>query len=203
MKASVILAALGSVGAKTLNAPWLTANNSLALGLGVDTVDELDLNSYVGHWYQMYADKLVYDTIEPDAYCVTADYAIKEDGTVSVHNYQTTGSPTEGVYTIDGYAEVKNPEEPGQLSVTFESVGSVAAPYWVLDLGPLNSDNMYDWSIVSDPFLAYLFVLARDVDTFNEKYDAEVTQKLADLGFSKKFNSPIATYQESDCVYEN
>ena len=46
--------------------------------------------------------QLVYSTIEPDAYCVTADYALQADGTISVHNYQTTGSPTEGVSTIDG-----------------------------------------------------------------------------------------------------
>lgn len=170
----------------------------------VDTVDELDVNSYVGRWYQMYADKLVLSTIEPDAYCVTADYALKGDGTISVHNYQTTGSPSEGVSVIDGYAYVPNSEEPGQLKVHFDSVSSSTdAPYWVLGLGPLNGDNMYDWAIVSDPFKAYLFVLARDVGTFNSKYDQEVTAMLKDLGFTKSFNKPIPTYQEADCVYES
>lgn len=102
-----------------------------------------------------------------------------------------------------GYATQPNPDEPGQLTVTFESVDSFGAPYWVLDLGPINAETgLYDWSIVSDPFTAYLFVLARDVEDFNEKYDAEVSQKLVDLGFTKKFNSPIATYQKEDCLYE-
>mmetsp|Transcript_6535 Transcript_6535/g.10676 ORF Transcript_6535/g.10676 Transcript_6535/m.10676 type:complete len:386 (-) Transcript_6535:199-1356(-) len=170
---------------------------------GVETVDTLDVNSYVGRWYQMYADELVLSTIEPDAYCVTADYGLKEDGTISVHNYQTTGSPTEGVSVIDGYAYVTDPEQPGQLKVHFDSVSSaVDAPYWVLALGPLNGDNMYDWAIVSDPFEAYLFVLARDVTTFNAKYDEEVTAMLNDLGFTKRFNKPIPTYQGHDCLYE-
>jgi apolipoprotein D and lipocalin family protein len=171
--------------------------------LGVDTVNQLDVSKYVGRWYQMYADQLVYSTIEPNAQCVTADYAAKSDGTISVHNYQTTGSPNSGFYTIDGYAYVPNAAEPGQLKVHFDSVGGADAPYWVLELGPVNSAGFYDWSIVSDPFAAYLFVLARNVDTFNSQYDAEVTAKLKDLGFTKKSNSPIPTYQGKDCVYES
>jgi apolipoprotein D and lipocalin family protein len=202
MLKSFAVAALGLTSVSAVSRTWAT-NTSTHLGLGVDTVDELDVNAYVGTWYQMYADQLVYSTIEPNAYCVTAKYALLEDGSISVHNYQTTGSPSEGVDTIDGTATVPNPEEPGQLSVSFDSVdGGAGAPYWVLDLGPINADGLYDWSIVSDPFTAYLFVLARDVDTFNTKYDEEVNAKLETLGFTKKFNSPIATYQEDDCVYE-
>jgi lipocalin len=173
----------------------------LTKSLIVDTVDTLDLNSYVGVWYQVYADKLVYDTIEPDAQCVTALYGFQDDGSVSVHNYQTTGSPTTGVATIDGYADVPNLEKPGQLQVFFDT-SPVGAPYWVLDLGPVNEAGMYDYSIVSDPFKAYLFVLARDVDTFAAKYNEAVLAQLETLGFNKKFNSPIATYQGKDCVYE-
>jgi apolipoprotein D and lipocalin family protein len=181
------------------------AVNETALGLtlgGVDTVDTLDVSAYIGRWYQMYADKVVLDTFEKDAYCVTADYAVLEDGSLSVHNYQTTGSPTDGATFIDGTATIPNTDEPGKLKVVFPSVGSFAAPYWVLDLGPINADGNYDWSIVSDPFSAYLFVLARDVETFKSKYDEEVTGKLKDLGFTKKSNSPIPTYQENDCKYE-
>lgn len=179
-----------------------TSTSDLAAAMAVDTVDVLELDAYVGLWYQMYADKLVYSTIEPDAECVTALYGFQDDGSVSVHNYQTTGSPDSGVAIIDGYATVPNAEEPGQLSVVFDSVSAVGAPYWVLALGPKNDGGMYDYAIVSDPLKAYLFVLARDVDTFNSKYDEAVQQQLDSLGFNKKLNSPIATYQGKDCVYE-
>eukprot|EP00286_Rhodomonas_abbreviata_P006626 CAMPEP_0181320344 /NCGR_PEP_ID=MMETSP1101-20121128/18073_1 /TAXON_ID=46948 /ORGANISM="Rhodomonas abbreviata, Strain Caron Lab Isolate" /LENGTH=206 /DNA_ID=CAMNT_0023428041 /DNA_START=19 /DNA_END=639 /DNA_ORIENTATION=+ len=194
---------LGLAAALELRKPlaWTNAN-ATKLGKDVDTVDSLDVNAYIGHWFQMYADQLVLSTIEPDAYCVTADYALQADGSISVHNYQTTGSPTDGMSTIDGYATVPDPSEPGQLAVTFPSEGNVAAPYWVLDLGPINEDGLYDWSIVSDPFTAYLFVLARDVDTFNQKYDEQIKSELEALGFTNKLNSPIATYQQDDCVYE-
>ena len=200
---------LVSSAAATLMA-WTSAPAATALNLNatdidnlraVETVDQLDLNAYVGLWYQVYADNLVYSTIEPDAECVTAKYTFLDDGSVSVHNYQTTGSPDSGMDTIDGYAIVPNAEEPGQLEVFFDT-SPVGAPYWVLALGPLNADGLYDYAVVSDPFKAYLFVLTRDVDTFTEKYDKEVLAELESLGFNKKFNTPIATYQGKDCVYE-
>ena len=194
---------LTSVSVSALS-PWNAARDLLSLNntaLGVETVDVLELDAYVGLWYQMYADQLVYSTIEPDAQCVTAKYAIQDDGSVSVHNYQTTGSPDSGVDTIDGYATVPNAEEPGQLKVFFDT-SPLGAPYWVLALGPKNEGGMYDYAIVSDPFSAYLFMLARDVDTFQQKYDESVLEQLDTLGFNKKFNSPIATYHGKDCVYE-
>jgi lipocalin len=189
--------------------PYLRSNGNTTnnigkpdnLHLGVDTVNSLDLESYVGLWYQVYADALVYSTIEPDAQCVTALYGLREDGKISVHNYQTTASPDSGMETIDGYAYVPNPEEPGQLKVHFD-VNSGDAPYWILSLGPKNADGLYDYSIVSDPLKAYLFVLARDVNTFEKKYKDNVLSELEDLGFNKKYNSPIATYHGEDCVYE-
>ena len=181
----------------------ISAAFNVSLGLNPDTVDKLNINSYLGLWFQMSADQLVYDTIEPDAYCVTAQYGDNGDGTISVHNYQTTGAPDSGVDTIDGYAYQKDAEEaPGKLNVVFPSEGEFPAPYWVLELGPLNEDGLYDYSIVSDPFTAYLFVLARDVETFNTKYKESVSASLEKLGFTGK-SAPIDTYQGSDCVYES
>ena len=39
----------------------------------VPTVTELDVNKYLGRWYQMYASQSVYATFENKADCVTAD----------------------------------------------------------------------------------------------------------------------------------
>ncbi len=39
-----------------------------------DTVNSLNLTSYYGRWYQMYASKLPNTTIEKNGYCVTADH---------------------------------------------------------------------------------------------------------------------------------
>ena len=72
----------------------------------------------------------------------------------------------------------------------------------ILSLGPVNSNGLYDYAIVSDNINFFLFVLARDVKTFNELYDADVNAQLKTLGFTG-IKKPIATYQGTDCVYES
>lgn len=127
------------------------------------------------------------------------------DGTLSVHNYATIGSPSGTTYTIDGYAYQTNPtENPGQLKVVFDSddAAPFPAPYWILELGPINADGLYDYAIVSDNVSAFLFVLARDVETYNSKYKATVSETLTKLGFTGT-TAPIDTYHNSDCVYES
>lgn len=53
-------------------------NYSLAQYSGRDippsTVDELDLDAYLGRWFQMYASLTPNTTYERGGYCVTGDY---------------------------------------------------------------------------------------------------------------------------------
>lgn len=170
-----------------------------------DTVDSLDIPKYLGLWYQMAADQIVYSTFEKDAYCATALYGDNGDGTLSVHNYATIGSPDGSTYIIDGYAYQTDTENyPGKLKVVFNSddAAPFPAPYWILELGPVNANGLYDWAIVSDSLSEFLFVLARDVNTFNALYKDSVDKELTKLGFTGK-TAPIDTYQGTDCVYES
>lgn len=179
-------------------------NNNLKLNPNPATVDSLDIPKYLGLWYQMSADAIVYATFEKNSFCSTALYGDNGNGTLSVHNYATIGSPNGTVYTIDGYAYQTNPKkQPGQLKVVFNSADAAPfpAPYWILELGPVNSNGLYDYAIVSDSLSLFLFVLARDVAVFNKKYKTEVSATLTKLGFVGE-TAPIDTYQESDCVYE-
>jgi lipocalin len=152
----------------------------------------------------MSADQIVYSTFEKDAFCCTALYGDNGNGTLSVHNYAKIGSPNGTDYLIDGYAYQTKPDTyPGELKVVFDSEAAAPfpAPYWILDLGPVNANNLYDWAIVSDNFSTFLFVLARDVATFNAKYKTAVYKELTKLGFTGR-TAPIDTYHGSDCVYE-
>jgi lipocalin len=106
---------------------------------------------------------------------------------------------------IDGYAYQTKPDtEPRQLKVVFNSddAAPFPAPYWILELGPINKDGLYDYAIVSDSFSAFLFVLARDVETYNTLYKESVSATLVKLGFTG-YTAPIETYQSADCVYES
>lgn len=170
-----------------------------------DTVSTLDVPKYLGLWYQMAADQIVYSTFEKDSFCSTAVYGDNGDGTLSVHNYATIGNPAGSPYVIDGYAYQTKPDTyPGQLKVVFNSSDAAPfpAPYWILELGPVNTNGLYDWAIVSDSISEFLFVLARDVATFNSQYKESVYTELTKLGFTGK-TAPIDTYQGADCVYES
>ena len=182
---------------------WLLVLGSTICVSSTQTVPELDVNKYVGLWYQMYADSIVYNTFEKDSFCDTATYGLQTDGSIGVHNYAKVGAPNGTDYVIDGYAYIPDTKEPGKLKVHFDSdqAAPFDASYWVLALGPVNTENLYDWSIVSDNVSQFLFVLARDVDEFNHEYDKQILNMLKELGFTGR-KRPLPTYQNTDCVYE-
>ena len=100
---------------------------------------------------------------------------------------------------IDGYAYKSHPHEPVQFKVHFDAEESpFDGPYWVLALGPENKGELYNWAVVSDNLPAFLFVLARDVQTFNEQYKEDIYSLQDNLGFIGR-TAPIDTYQGSDC----
>eukprot|EP01031_Cornospumella_fuschlensis_P025361 gene25361-30622_t len=170
-----------------------------------DTVDALTVPAFLGLWYQMAGNEFVFKTSEKDTYCATAAYGDNGDGTLSVHNYARITGPTGSIYTIDGYAYQTDAEkEPGQLKVVFKSpdAAPIPAPYWILELGPLNAQGLYDWAIVSDNMAVSLFVLARDVNVYNTQYKAQVESELVALGFTGK-SAKVDLYQGADCIYES
>jgi len=195
---------LSSVATAIARTGPVPADSNVSIHINPDSVDSLDVKAYMGLWYQMAADSVVITSFEKNSYCDTAFYGDNGDGTISVHNYATLDNPSGSAYTIDGYAYQTNPTaEPGQLNVVFQSDDAFPfpAPYWILELGPINADGLYDYAIVSDSFSLYLFVLARDVATYNAKYRSSVSKTLIKLGFTG-LSAAIDTYQEADCVYE-
>lgn len=165
------------------------------------TVVELNTTAYLGRWYQMYSDFIVEATFENASYCDTADYGVWPNGTISVLNRERQYSVTGVERLINGWAAQNNAStEPGQLTVHLQTTG-FGAPYWVYELGPATYDGwMYEYSIVSDPLKATLFVLARNVTEFYVRWNANVSASLARLGFNGLFNSPLPTTQLG-CTY--
>tara|TARA_Y100000991_G_scaffold190544_1_gene157006 strand:+ start:94 stop:624 length:531 start_codon:yes stop_codon:yes gene_type:complete len=155
-------------------------------------VDQLDLKSYIGKWYQVYGDNFN-KVFQGNGKCATAEYSLLSANNVSVHNEQL--SSNNKLETIDGYAYYKDNNTGGYLTVLLD--GQMEAPYWVIELGP-KVNNLYDYSIVSDNLKLSLFVLARDVNSFYKNYDAEVLVSLKEFGFTNFANKPIKMNQ-SDC----
>ncbi|XP_078351219.1 outer membrane lipoprotein Blc-like isoform X3 [Oculina patagonica] len=169
---------------------------------GINTVPSLNVTQYLGRWYQMYADATVMETFERDAVCVTADYSLQKDGKIGVLNSERLKTETGDAKNITGYAYVPDPKEPGKLKVHLEGT-PFDAPYWVVKLGlPSFGDNgLYQYSVITDNLQATLFVLARDVDTFRNQFDEEVTTWLEENGFTHFWNKPVPTLQNKNCLY--
>ena len=179
---------------------------AIATGTKIDTVSDLSVDQYSGTWYQMYSNLPVVSTFEKDNVCVTAQYGPPNPSVkiadISVKNTARLSEPVNGTVSgISGYAYIPDQSEPGKLKVHFDQGAPVDADYWVADLGPVNIDNKYDYAIVTDSTGLTLYVLGRDVNEFNEKYDSIVLDKLDNLGFTGKLLEPIPTYQEKDCDY--
>ena len=168
------------------------------------TVPELNVTAYLGRWYQMYSDFIVEATFENSSYCDTADYGLWPNGTISVWNRERQYSVVGPERQIYGWAAAAdNTTEPGQLTVHLQATG-FGAPYWIYELGPATYMGwMYEYSIVSDPLKATLFVLARNVTEFLARWNANVTAALVRLGFNGLFNTPLPTTQIGCKYYIN
>lgn len=169
------------------------------------TVNKLDVEKYVGRWYQVFSDLVVEQTFEKDQVCVTADYALGENGTISVINSARKQSVEGDLVTVFGYGYVPDASEPGQLKVHLETMTTpFDAPYWVLLLGPddFGDKNLYQWAVVSDPLKATLFVLTRDPEAFAKDYQDSVLKQLRALGFTSFLNRPRPTLQDG-CKHDN
>eukprot|EP00475_Leptophrys_vorax_P020603 TRINITY_DN2821_c0_g1_i1.p1 TRINITY_DN2821_c0_g1~~TRINITY_DN2821_c0_g1_i1.p1 ORF type:complete len:188 (+),score=53.41 TRINITY_DN2821_c0_g1_i1:3-566(+) len=144
--------------------------------------EDFDVNSYVGTWYQL-ADYPQFYEFFTCKDCVTAQYGLNSDGTVEVVN-QALGPNN---CTIKGVATTPDASEPAKLDVRFDFVPSFIpdshkANYWILELGSVNADGLYSWSLVSDENRDSLYILSR-TPTVEDDLFASLKEKLVDQEF--------------------
>lgn len=152
------------------------------------TINELKLDSYLGHWFQVYGAPT--NTIfQGYGTCLTADYGLLENGKVSVLNAQL--DKNHNVESISGYAYYKNITEPGKLTVHLDGVPT-DSPYWIIKLGEL-VNNEYQYSIISVPSGISLWVITRDVEKFYDLYAYEVKE------FLEKYNFKYVSITQTNC----
>ena len=156
-----------------------------------DVVSELDIEKYLGNWYQIYGapTNVIFQGYGE---CLTAEYGLLNNGDVSVLNSQINSDYE--LEQISGYAYYTNTSEPGKLSVHLDGV-PVDSPYWVVKLGE-ELNGQYQYSIISVPSGVSLWVLARNIEDFYDKYDEEVNEYLNENSF--KYETII---QNDSCEY--
>jgi lipocalin len=152
------------------------------------TVNELKVNSYLGHWVQVYGSPTNV-IFQGYGTCITADYGLLDNGYVSVLNSQL--NKNKEIEQINGYAYYKNISEPGKLTVHLDGVPS-DAPYWVIKLGEV-VDNQYQYSVITAPNGVSLWVLTRDLKRFRLFYSKEVED------FLNEYNFKYVRIEQTNC----
>ena len=125
------------------------------------TVPELDLQKYLGTWYEIAR----YDhRFERGLMGVKADYSLRPDGKIKVVNSGYKNS-LDGEYSeAIGKAKIPRPEEePGKLKVAFFWI--FYADYFVLEL-----DEDYQWALIGSSSDKYLWILSRTPQISPERY---------------------------------
>ena len=135
----------------------------------IPTVDHVELESYVGLWYEISRIENEFQDNEPhpgDGPCfnTTAEYGFLPKGKISVKNscYRTSG-----VEVAKAKAQTVPGSNNSKLKVNFtgipllEWLGIGNGDYWILGLGNKNSDNLYSWVLIGSPSLNYGWILSR------------------------------------------
>jgi apolipoprotein D and lipocalin family protein len=135
----------------------LISSQALAFNaFAVPTVDFVDLNNYVGKWYEVasipasFQKKCVKNT--------SAEYRVLELGRIDVVNSCVKADGTLNV--ANGIAHVVNKETQAELKVSFVPLfsffGWFAGQYKVIALG-----DKYEYSVVGTDSLEYGWILSR------------------------------------------
>jgi apolipoprotein D and lipocalin family protein len=144
-----------------------------------EPVARVDLERYAGRWYEIarYPNRFQAKC----ACCVSASYALREDGRMSVVNECRTRDGA--LSRAEGVARRAERDGPtSRLKVRFAPaflsfLSAVWGDYWVLDL-----PDDYSHALVGSPDHAYLWILAREPSLPDETY-ARILAVAARQGF--------------------
>jgi len=155
----------------------LLASLSATASEPVRAVDALDIDRYAGQWHE-----IAHLPVSFQKRCVgdiTAHYALRRDGRISVTNACRNGDGERVV--AEGVARPVA-GHPGQLQVRFVPdwlswVPLVWADYWVLALDP-----DYQWAMVGGPDRKYLWILSRLPEMHRARFE-QLKAKAEAMGY--------------------
>jgi lipocalin len=173
-------------------------------------VGPIDIDAYMGRWYEMYTSLISLSTWEKNEYCVTADYTLlprdkmdKDKITFQVVNFMRKGGPKGELQKASGEAtnkrvKIQTPVD-GVWYLKYDEP-KIKGLFVIQAVRPI-VDGLYAWTMISDALRNSIFILARDVKTFDKLYGAKVIKIAKDKGFTKPWSKPIKSEQPSSCKY--
>jgi len=157
----------------------LMAMTSLVYAEPPETVESVDLERYMGRWYEIAALPNFFQR-----HCVrdtTADYALRDDGWVEVTNrcVEEDGE----VDVAEGVARPANPASNTKLEVSFVNLLGKQlfwGDYWIIGLG-----EDYEYALVGTPSRRWGWILAREPQPTRLQID-DWFERLRDQGYDPK-----------------
>ena len=117
--------------------------------LKTETIKELDLQRYLGTWYEIAR----FDhSFERGLVGATATYSLRDDGKIKVLNQGFRNTLDGELNVAEGKAKLTG--EPGKLKVSFFWI--FYADYYILEL-----DENYQWALIGSKSDKYLWILSR------------------------------------------
>jgi len=148
------------------------AAHSMASTAELKTVDSVDLERYLGTWYEIAAFPAWF---QKNCTGVTAEYSLRDDGLISVINSCRRKTLEGKLKKSTGKAKIIDTSSNSKLKVSF--FGPFWGPYWIIDL-----DENYQWAVVGVPNRKYLWILSRTPQMDEEIYDG-ILDRLVDQGY--------------------
>lgn len=143
----------------------------------VPTVPYVDIERYMGLWYQIAA----YETsFNRGLVGVTAEYTLLEDGSVQVYNKGYLNTLDGELDDILGNAVVVDTATNSKLKVSFPGVPNFP---WANYLIVILDEQDYQYAVVTDPLRYTLFVLSRTPQLEADVY-GNILQQLQQLGIN-------------------
>jgi len=143
----------------------------LASAKDLETVPFVDVTKYVGTWYQIARNPLIF---EGNCFCSRQILGLTDNGRASVYNSCNEGSVQGPVREIRGFASVDDPVSNAKFTVDFNLPHK--GTYWIIGL-----DQEYRYAVVSDARQKSLYILSRTPildPTLLDQALAEAAQKL-------------------------
>jgi len=153
---------------------WLILMFILTLSLNaledLKTVSQVDLNRYLGKWYEIARYP---NPFQKKCLASTAEYSLDEKGRIIVLNTCYTAGK---VKDIKGKAWVVKDSDNSKLKVSF--FWPFKGDYWIIDLA-----DDYSYVVVGEPKRKYIWILAR-TPLMNAALLADILQKFPEWGYS-------------------
>jgi apolipoprotein D and lipocalin family protein len=135
----------------------------------LQTVPYVDLNRYMGTWYQI--ARLQEPWLRECDHNPMAIYTMKPDGTIHVLNQCQADNFFTKIQKVEGTAEIVDQKTHAKLKISFDHPNNFkwlfSGDYWIIQLA-----DDYSYAVVSEPTEKHIWILSRTPSIAEDVYQS-------------------------------